>query len=159
MLASADWSRNSFGGNTVYQHLPLAVLLADDRSEEAVRTRIMLFNADCDVRVVHDGVAAVAAASTGEFDLIFMAIEHHVFDGMDATMTIRALETARQCRRTRIIGIVDVASLQNRARLTTCGMDAVLARPVSVRDLQRVLRQHRLSASSLPLPSHSWITE
>lgn len=89
------------------------------------------------VTVVDNGRAAVVAARGVAFDIILMDVEMPVLDGCDATRQIRHQETQQGLH----VPIVAVTSLQDRERVLNAGMDAYIAKPLSPRTLDEILRE------------------
>ena len=80
--------------------------------------------------VVSDGVAAVAAARSGQFDLIFMDCQMPEMDGYEATLTIRKDE-AMHGGHTPIIAMTASAMKGDRENCIAAGMDDYLSKPVN----------------------------
>ncbi|PJG56718.1 hybrid sensor histidine kinase/response regulator [Bradyrhizobium forestalis] len=69
---------------------PLKVLVAEDDAVNRMVVSKMLGAFDVELRVVTDGVEAVAAASEGDYDLVLMDVRMPDMDGLAATRAIRA---------------------------------------------------------------------
>ncbi|MBR0964560.1 response regulator [Bradyrhizobium diazoefficiens] len=69
---------------------PLKVLVAEDDAVNRMVVSKMLGAFDVELQVVADGIAAVAAASEGEHDLVLMDVRMPGMDGLAATRAIRA---------------------------------------------------------------------
>lgn len=69
---------------------PLKVLVAEDDAVNRMVVSKMLGALDVELRVVADGVEAVAAVSEGDFDIVLMDVRMPEMDGLAATRAIRA---------------------------------------------------------------------
>ncbi len=69
---------------------PLKVLVAEDDAVNRMVVSKMLGAFDVELRVVTDGVEAVAAASEGDYDVVLMDVRMPDMDGLAATRAIRA---------------------------------------------------------------------
>jgi two-component system, sensor histidine kinase len=69
---------------------PLRVLVAEDDAVNRMVVSKMLGAFDVELRVVTDGVDAVAAMSQGEYDIVLMDVRMPDMDGLAATRAIRA---------------------------------------------------------------------
>lgn len=68
---------------------PLKVLVAEDDAVNRMVVSKMLGAFDLELRVVTDGVQAVAAASDGDYDIVLMDVRMPDMDGLAATRAIR----------------------------------------------------------------------
>lgn len=69
---------------------PLKVLVAEDDAVNRMVVSKMLGGFDVELRVLTDGVDAVAAASEGDYDVVLMDVRMPDMDGLAATRAIRA---------------------------------------------------------------------
>ncbi|GGI33455.1 ATP-binding protein [Bradyrhizobium guangdongense] len=69
---------------------PLKVLVAEDDAVNRMVVSKMLGTFDVELRVVADGVEAIAAASEGDYDIVLMDVRMPEMDGLAATRAIRA---------------------------------------------------------------------
>jgi signal transduction histidine kinase/CheY-like chemotaxis protein len=69
---------------------PLKVLVAEDDAVNRMVVSKMLGAFDVELRVVTDGVEAVAAVSEGDYDVVLMDVRMPDMDGLAATRAIRA---------------------------------------------------------------------
>lgn len=69
---------------------PLKVLVAEDDAVNRMVVSKMLGGFDVELRVVSDGVDAVAAAAEGDYDVVLMDVRMPDMDGLAATRAIRA---------------------------------------------------------------------
>jgi CheY-like chemotaxis protein len=127
---------------------PCHVLVVEDNlvnQKVAVR---MIEKLGHSVKVVADGLEAVAALDKESFDLILMDCQMPVMDGYEATVEIRKREEGR--KRTPIVALTAHAVESNRKRCLEIGMDDFVTKPVTTDQLRRVLEDW-LSPSGAPL--------
>ena len=125
------------------------VLVAEDnRVNQMVTTRFLGrlgVRADC----VADGAAALEAARSSTYDLIFMDCHMPEMDGFEVTQAIRTAETGG--RHTPIVALTASALEGDRERCIAAGMDDYLAKPLRQQQLAEMLDRW------LP-PAHSGAT-
>ena len=125
------------------------ILVAEDNPINAQVTEQMLRNLGHDVSVAENGQSVLALWQQG-FDLILMDCLMPVMDGYDATRRIRALERDAGSR-IPIVALTANAMNDERDKCLAAGMDDYLAKPIRVKDLDRMLRRHlRTRAGALP---------
>lgn len=76
--------------------------------------------------IVANGLLAVEACRSVDFDAVLMDIEMPLLDGIEAARNIRTFNTVIP-----IIAITAYVSEQNRNRCSDAGMNAFVAKPVS----------------------------
>jgi CheY-like chemotaxis protein len=116
------------------------ILLAEDNSVNQEVARYMLADLGCEVLVVEDGIAAVAAVQAGSFDLVLMDCDMPVLDGYAAAKAIRAWEAgqAQPCH-IPIIALTAGALYADRQACLAVGMDDHLAKPYSLSQLRATI--------------------
>jgi len=116
------------------------ILLAEDNCVNQEVARNMLADLGCEVLVVEDGIAAVAAVQAGSFDLVLMDCDMPVLDGYAAAKAIRAWEAgqAQPCH-IPIIALTAGALYADRQACLAVGMDDHLAKPYSQDQLRTKL--------------------
>ena len=115
----------------------LALLVAEDNAVNQAVARRLLEKAGHRVTIVGNGQAAVTAAETQAFDMIFMDVQMPLMNGLDATRAIRRLPGA--ARTVPIIALTanSVAGFDDVCR--DAGMDDYLSKPINRNQLARVL--------------------
>ncbi len=116
------------------------ILVAEDNPVNAQVTEQMLRNLGHDVIVAENGQAVLALWQQG-FDLILMDCLMPIMDGYDATRRIRSLERDAG-RRIPIVALTANAMNDERDKCLAAGMDDYLAKPIRLKDLDRMLRRH-----------------
>jgi len=86
------------------------------------------YSADC----VRDGLAADAALSTGEFDLVILDL---IMPGLDGFKVCQRVRKSPEMRRTKILILTGFPTEQNIARVTEMGADNCLAKPIDKKAL------------------------
>ncbi len=125
---------------------PLRILLAEDNEVNQIVATVTLQRAGLTVETVGDGAQAVTAALTGRYDAVFMDCQMPVMDGLEATRLIRTAEAGRG-RRLPVIAITANAMDDDRAVCLQAGMDEVLPKPWTARQLTDVLEHVRTATS------------
>lgn len=104
------------------------VLVVEDNPVNALVAKGHLVRLGLLVDVVTDGLAAVAVAPMGSYDLILMDVRMPNMNGLEATSRIREAE-ARSGRRVPIIALTAGALSENRDECFNAGMDGYLIKP------------------------------
>lgn len=106
---------------------------------------IMTFLSKRDTEVLHAAmngkIAVEMAESQNEtYDFKFMDISMPVMDGLEATRTIRSIEKERQrSQRAYIVAFTGLSSSSDEANSLASGVDLFLSKPVSFREVERLL--------------------
>jgi CheY-like chemotaxis protein len=117
---------------------PLRVLLAEDNAINQVLAAGLLRRDGHVVTIVDTGVAAVAAAMTGDFDVVLMDVQMPELSGLDAAAAIRAHELTSGAH-VPIIAMTAHAMQGDRDRCLAAGMDDYLAKPIGRDAIRRAL--------------------
>lgn len=117
------------------------ILLAEDnQTNQQVVTGILnklgLFHID----IVSTGREAVAAVEKKAYDIVFMDLYMPEMDGLEATRSIREKASNTRTRHLPIIALTARAMKGDRKMCIEAGMDDYLTKPVSLKDITRVLR-------------------
>ena len=112
------------------------ILVVDD-SEDAARSMAKLLKlVGNDVRTVHDGIEAVAAAEEFRPEIILMDIGMPRLNGYEATRRIRQRPWGRSVR---IIAVSGWGQENDKVRSQEAGCDGHLVKPVRLPDLVELL--------------------
>ncbi|ACA16569.1 multi-sensor hybrid histidine kinase [Methylobacterium sp. 4-46] len=128
---------------------PARLLLAEDVAINRELGRVLLERGGYHVDVVGDGDAALAAATTGRYDLVLLDMRLPGTDGFAVVREIRAL-AAPHCAVPVVALSADVTPEQV-ARCRAAGMDECLGKPFSRADLYAVIE--RLLSARVPVPA------
>jgi CheY-like chemotaxis protein len=117
------------------------VLLAEDNEINALLVRAVLEGLGHRVSEVHDGLAAVAAATAADarFGVVLMDLHMPRLDGFAAARLIRAHEAISGKARTVIMALTADVLAETRAEAEAAGIDGILAKPIAPDSLRRVL--------------------
>ena len=121
------------------------ILLAEDRAVDQRVATAMLEHLGYEVDVVADGEEAVDAAVATPHRAILMDCQLPVLDGYQATEQIRIAEGTT--RHTPIVAVTGSGSPSDRRRCLAAGMDDHLVKPLTLKELTRVLTRWIPSAS------------
>jgi PAS domain S-box-containing protein len=120
----------------VRQALPqlaaLHILAADDVPQNLELLQLNLQRLGHQVTCVADGQAAVAAFTSGGFDLILMDVQMPLVDGLEASRRIRALEAAQQRAPIPIIALTASVLDQDRQAALDAGMNGFASKPLDL---------------------------
>lgn len=110
---------------------PRRILLAEDGVVNQRVAVLMLESRGHEVTVVNNGNEAVDAFRTGAFDLILMDVQMPEMDGLEATRSIRALESGGAG--IPIIAMTAHAMRGDRERCLEAGMSDYLSKPIQAK--------------------------
>ena len=114
----------------------LRVLVVEDNPVNAIVVRTMLERLGCLSEHVGSGSEAVEAVQRQPYDLIFMDLLMPVMNGIDASLHIRRLPLQKQPY---IVAFTANAMAEDRAACAAAEMNAFLAKPVRLADLEMCL--------------------
>jgi CheY-like chemotaxis protein len=104
------------------------ILVAEDNSTNQLLTLSQLKSLGYTAQAVANGIEAVSAFRTNNFDLILMDCQMPEMDGFDATREIRKLEAGSHSR-IPIIALTANAMKEDEAKCKEVGMDDYLSKP------------------------------
>ncbi|MBM3765153.1 MAG: response regulator [Acidobacteria bacterium] len=110
------------------------VLIAEDNKVNTAVAMRLLRKCGCECETALNGVAAVEAARSNEFDLIMMDLQMPEADGFAATKSIRQHGITAP-----IIAVTASAADGDRERCLAAGMNDYLAKPIDRKRLEAVL--------------------
>jgi signal transduction histidine kinase len=119
---------------------PIRILAAEDNGVNRMVLKTLLEQAGQELLIVENGAEAVAAWRSEPWDVVLMDVQMPVMDGPTATRTIRRLEAAAGRPRTPIIGLTANAMAHQILEYRAAGMDAVVTKPIQVRELFETLQ-------------------
>lgn len=115
----------------------LHVLLAEDNEINRILAVDLLESRGHTVKTVETGRKVLQALAVESFDLVLMDVRMPEMDGVEATRRIRAGEAGNSD--VPIVALTAYALVDDRERILAAGMDDHLAKPISLKELDRVL--------------------
>lgn len=113
------------------------VLVVDDYIVNLELSKEMLEMMDCQVDVAENSKEALELYQRNKYDIIFMDVQMPDLDGIEVTRQIRQNES--ELKHVPIIALTANASQGDEKKCLEAGMDAYLAKPVKIKDLEEVL--------------------
>jgi signal transduction histidine kinase/ActR/RegA family two-component response regulator len=123
------------------------ILLVEDNPISMRVTQALLESIGCQVAVARNGIEALAAYRTGEFDIVLMDCQMPEMDGYEAARAIRRIEAPRGYS-TPIIALTANAMVGSRDASLEAGMDDQLTKPLTLAQLSGRLLQWLAPVSS-----------
>jgi signal transduction histidine kinase/CheY-like chemotaxis protein len=111
-------------------------LLAEDTPINQTLQTILLNRMGYEVTIANNGMEAVEAFRSGDFDLVLMDVQMPEMGGVEATQMIRQLERTHQATRTPIIAVTANALKGDREHYIASGMDGYVSKPISLESLK-----------------------
>lgn len=148
MATSLDLARrDAIGAQQVAdgERADLRILVAEDNPVNQKVIEMMLRKLGLSARIVSNGREAVAAVRQSEFDLVFLDVQMAVLDGLGAAREIRKLYEGKT-RRPELIAVTANAFKEDAEACMAAGMDAYMAKPVTLERLRGILARLRLHA-------------
>lgn len=112
------------------------VLVAEDSPVLQKIVKHQLASLKCDVTIAANGVEAVEAMKSGQFDLVLMDWQMPELDGIQATKEIRGLDTGGNIP---IIAMTANAMEGDRAACLNAGMNDYISKPFSIDQLKDII--------------------
>jgi len=140
---SADDAQDSNAGDpspSVFQQsddAPAHILVVEDNKINQMLITAYLEKFGHSFEIAGDGVAAVAAAAKGGFDLVLMDIQMPEMDGLEATRRIRALDAPANA--IPVVALTANAMEGDEERYLAHGMNGYLAKPIVAADLYQTI--------------------
>ena len=116
------------------------ILLVEDTPINQTLETILLQRMGYEVSIANNGIEAIEAFSTREFDLILMDIHMPEMGGVEAAEIIRTLEKNQQLKRTPIIAVTANALKGDKERYLAAGMDGYVSKPIAVDALRHEIK-------------------
>lgn len=124
------------------------VLIVEDNQINQKVVRIMLNKLGAESDIAANGIEAIAAVRTTDYDLVLMDCQMPEMDGMAATVAIRASEGSG--KRLPILAMTANAMQDDRQQCLAAGMDDYLVKPLHIADLSRALEKWAPTGSAVP---------
>jgi CheY-like chemotaxis protein len=126
----------------------LRVLLVEDTPINQTLETILLNRMGYEVTLASNGLEAVEAFQSGQFELILMDIQMPEMGGIEATQLIRQIENQAHLLTTPIIAVTANALKGDREHYLASGMDGYVSKPISIEALKSEIQRvgHRKKA-------------
>jgi PAS domain S-box-containing protein len=115
------------------------VLVVDDNTDAAEILAAVIEELGCEVRIAHDGEAAMDAAVSWHPDTIFLDIGLPKLSGHEVARRIRAHES---CAGVRLFALTGFGQDSDRQRSMDAGFDAHLVKPIDIDEVTRLVDRH-----------------
>lgn len=125
------------------------ILVAEDNEVNQEVVRAMLKRLGTEAVVTGNGQEAFAAFQAEAFDLVLMDCQMPVMDGFEATAAVRGLEREKGTH-TPIVAMTANAMKGDQERCLLLGMDDYLSKPVSLKDLEGMVRRWTVDRKAMP---------
>ena len=119
----------------------LKVLVVDDIKMNQIIIQQMLRKHEIEPAIASNGVEGFELASDNEYDIVFMDCRMPVMDGFEATEKLREKGYVKS-----IVALTAGTTLEERERCIQCGMDDILSKPYTAKDLKEMLKKWGVSA-------------
>ncbi|NHR03588.1 transporter substrate-binding domain-containing protein [Chromobacterium haemolyticum] len=134
------------------------LLVVEDMEMNQQAIRRQLAQLGCVAIIAEDGQTALQRLRQGEtFAMILMDCNLPGIDGYETARRIRQLESERDLPFTPIIAVSAISDLAHKNRCIASGMDGMLSKPLSLQDLEDILRlwfmTEDIAPTPLPLPA------
>ncbi len=131
------------------------ILLAEDNlASQKVVIGILAKLGFSRVDTVSNGLAAIKALETTDFDLVLMDVQMPIMDGLEATRNIRSSETGIINPQVPIIALTAHAMIGDRGKCIEAGMNNYIPKPINplpfAISLDRWLRQRTGNSPDIP---------
>jgi two-component system, sensor histidine kinase len=108
----------------------MRILVAEDNPTNRLVLKTLLAEFEAEITFAEDGLQAVAAFSTGQFDLVLMDLQMPNMDGFEATRTIRKVERIANRPRMPILALSANAMHHHVDEALAAGMDGHVSKPI-----------------------------
>jgi CheY-like chemotaxis protein len=115
------------------------ILIAEDQPENRLLLHKLLEPLGFDLREAADGKEALGVFEAWHPDLIFMDIRMPVMDGLEATRSIKMIDTGAQ---TKIVAVTAHALEEERREIMAAGCDDFIRKPYEYTDVLDALTKH-----------------
>jgi two-component system chemotaxis response regulator CheY len=122
--------------------MALKILIVED--SPAMRQLLALAvrkRAGVEVDEAADGLAALKALATVQYDLMFVDLNMPVLDGMKLIKKVRESEASTGAPRVRICVVTTESGQATEDQARALGADFFMRKPVARRDVERILRE------------------
>ncbi|MCG9582300.1 ATP-binding protein [Vibrio tubiashii] len=136
---TAEWTVSAGKAEQKTQFKPLeelSILVVDDIRMNQVIINQMLKKLSITPDMANNGLEAIKAFNSANYDLVFMDCRMPEMDGFEATAYLR-----EQAYTLPIIALTAGTTLEEREKCIQCGMDDILTKPYTAKDLKLMLEK------------------
>ena len=133
----------------------LRILAAEDNAVNQQVLKTVFEQVGVGLTIVGDGLEAVEAYRRQDWDIILMDVQMPILDGPEATRAIRAIEAEEGRRRTPIVALTANAMKHQEEAYLACGMDRLVAKPLKIEELFRVIVELACEAAGVEVGARS----
>ena len=126
------------------------VLAAEDNATNQLVLKTLLAAAGIEPTLVVNGREALAAWENQTWDIVLMDIQMPEMNGIEATQAIRRRELETGRPRTPIVAVTANAMTHQVVEYEAAGMDGVVAKPVDMANLFKVMERALAQAGAAP---------
>ncbi|WP_319780749.1 ATP-binding protein [Maridesulfovibrio sp.] len=118
---------------------PLKLLVAEDNMNNIELMRAVLEQTPYHVSYVHDGLSALEAVRTGNFDMVLMDLEMPNMNGLETVRAIREGEAGEDKTQIPVVALTAHVLDEIRVECEQAGMNGFISKPFNVDDLLMVI--------------------
>jgi CheY-like chemotaxis protein len=118
------------------QHIPRRIVVADDNEDSAESFAMLLSFSGHEVRVAHDGEAALDALREFRPDVAFLDIGMPGMTGYEVAEAVRAEPWGHEMK---LVAVTGWGQPDDRMRAQTAGFDRHLIKPIDPAEVDRLL--------------------
>ncbi len=128
VIESTVFSKNLLNFEVISPSSSRRVLLVEDHNITAKINKDILISSSCQVDIASNGAMAISLINQNEYDLVFMDLGLPDMNGREVTQKIRA---GIKNKFIPIIGLTAHASIEDKQRCLSVGMNTVLIKPLT----------------------------
>jgi signal transduction histidine kinase/CheY-like chemotaxis protein len=131
----------------------MRILVAEDNPTNRLVLKTLLSEFEAEITFAEDGLQAVEAFSTGQFDLVLMDLQMPNMDGLEAARTIRKVERIANRPRLPILALSANAMHHHVDEALAAGMDGHVSKPILLPTLLAAIESVLEKAEAVPHPA------
>jgi len=125
--------------NSPQQEQRLKILVADDSLAVRRQLKIQFDALNARLNLVEDGEAAVKAAETEQYDVIFLDV---VMPGMDGYVACKTIRRSKLNKNTPVVMLTSRSSKFDKLKGILAGCDTYLTKPINHNEFKEVTEKH-----------------
>jgi len=126
--------------NFIAKDIPLKILIAEDNELNQELMFYILSKFGYTPKAVSNGLETLSELEKNSYDIIFMDIEMPELDGIETTKKI-IKKYPDKSQRPKIIALTAGAMMEDKKRCFENGMDDYLSKPITLEDIQNILKK------------------